>query len=94
MSEVFDELKLVIRRSGMGAEAIGWKAGCSATTIHHWLAGDVKEPNVATLVKVAKVFGRSIELADGELRLVDTPASVTAKMAGARQFVGLWRRWQ
>jgi hypothetical protein len=48
-----------------------------------------------TLIKVAAVFGKSIELADGEARIVaDTPASVAAKLNHAREFVGYWRRWQ
>jgi hypothetical protein len=52
------------------------------------------EPHLPTLIKVAAVFGKAIELTDGELRVVDTPASVGEKMRRAHEFVGLWRRWQ
>jgi transcriptional regulator with XRE-family HTH domain len=94
MSDVFDELKAIMRRSGLGADAIAWKAGCARATIYHWLKGHTSEPSLPILIKVAGVFGRSIELNNGKLRLVDTPASVAEKMAGAREFIGLWRRYQ
>jgi hypothetical protein len=95
MSDVFVAVKRLIGRSGMSAWNVAHKAGCSEATIHSWLAGRVTEPHLPTLIKVAAVFGKAIELSDGEARIVaDTPASVAAKMQRAHDFVGYWRRWQ
>lgn len=95
MSEVFDELRRIIVRSGMTPDTIAWRAGCHRVTVRAWLAGRVTEPHLPTLLKVAKVFGKTIELTDGEARIVpDTPASVAAKLNRAREFVGYWRRYQ
>ena len=97
MSDVFVAVKKLINRSGMSAWNVAHKAGCSEATINNWLSGRVTEPHLPTLLAVAKVFGKTIELADGELRLEpipDTPESVAAKLNQAREFVGYWRRWQ
>lgn len=94
MSEVFDELRRIIVRSGMTPDTIAWRAGCHRVTVRAWLAGRVTEPHLPTLLKVAKVFGKTIELADGDLRMVDPPASVAAKALRAHEYVGYWRRWQ
>lgn len=93
MSDVFGELKRVIMRSGMSSWNVANKAGCSEQTIKNWLTGR-HAPSLRMLIKVAAVFGKSIELTDGETRMVDTPASVAAKMSRAREFIGLWRRYQ
>ena len=95
MSDVFVAVKRLISRSGMSAWNVAHKAGCSEATINNWMSGRVTEPHLPTLLAVAKVFGKSVELVDGEARLVpDTPASVAAKLNQARDFVGYWRRWQ
>jgi DNA-binding XRE family transcriptional regulator len=95
MSDVFQAVKGLINRSGMSAWNVAHKAGCSEATIYNWMTGRVTEPHLPTLLKVAAVFGKSIELSDGEARIVpDTPASVAAKLNQAREFVGYWRRWQ
>jgi DNA-binding XRE family transcriptional regulator len=95
MSDVFVAVKRLINRSGMSAWNVAHKAGCSEATIYNWMTGRVTEPHLPTLLKVAAVFGKSIELSDGEARIVpDTPASVAAKLNQAREFVGYWRRWQ
>jgi transcriptional regulator with XRE-family HTH domain len=102
MSDVFVAVKRLISRSGMSAWNVAHKAGCSEATINNWLSGRVTEPHLPTLLAVAKVFGKTIELSDGEARLKpagpdfrpDTPASVAAKLNQAREFVGYWRRWQ
>jgi DNA-binding XRE family transcriptional regulator len=95
MSDVFVAVKKLINRSGMSAWNVAHKAGCSEATIYNWMTGRVEEPHLPTLIKVAAVFGKTIELSDGEARIVpDTPASVAAKMNQAREFVGYWRRWQ
>jgi hypothetical protein len=101
MSDVFVAVKRLIGRSGMSAWNVAHKAGCSEATINNWLTGRVTEPHLPTLLAVAKVFGKSVTLTDGELRLIpgavpgaamiDTPESVAAKMERAR---GYWRRWQ
>lgn len=94
MSDVFVAVKRLIGRSGMSAWNVAHKAGCSEGTINNWMSGRVTEPHLPTLLAVAKVFGKSVELVDGEARIVDTPASVAAKLNQARDFVGYWRRWQ
>jgi transcriptional regulator with XRE-family HTH domain len=95
LSDVFVAVKRLISRSGMSAWNVAHKAGCSEATINNWMSGRVTEPHLPTLLAVAKVFGKTVELADGEARIVpDTPASVAAKMQQARDFVGYWRRWQ
>lgn len=95
MSDVFIAVKRLIGRSGMSAWNVAHKAGCSEATINNWMSGRVTEPHLPTLLAVAKVFGKSVELVDGEARLVpDTPASVAIKAQQAHDFVGYWRRWQ
>jgi DNA-binding XRE family transcriptional regulator len=91
---MLEELKGLIRRSGMSAWNVANKAGCTERTIRNWMTGRVKEPRLSTAIAVAALFGKSVELTDGELRIVDTPASVGEKMRRANEFVGLWRRWQ
>jgi DNA-binding XRE family transcriptional regulator len=94
---MFEELTGLIRRSGMSYWNVANKAGCPERTIHNWMTGRVTEPRLSTAIKVAALFGKTITLADGELRLEpipDTPASVAAKMQRAHEFVGYWRRWQ
>jgi transcriptional regulator with XRE-family HTH domain len=92
---VFVAVKKLISRSGMSYWNVSHKAGCSEATIYNWMTGRVTEPHLGTLLAVAAVFGKSIELTDGEARIVpDTPASVAAKLNQAREFVGYWRRWQ
>ena len=77
MSDVFVAVKRLISRSGMSAWNVAHKAGCSEATINNWLTGRVTEPHLPTLLAVAKVFGKAVELVDGEARIVpDTPASV------------------
>jgi DNA-binding XRE family transcriptional regulator len=96
MSDVFVAVKRLIGRSGMSAWNVAHKAGCSEATINNWMSGRVTEPHLPTLLAVAKVFGKTVELVDGEARIVvpDTPASVAIKAQQARDFVGYWRRWQ
>jgi transcriptional regulator with XRE-family HTH domain len=97
MSDVFQAVKRLISRSGMSAFNVAHKAGCHEATIHNWMTGRVTEPHLPTLLAVAKVFGKTVTLTGGELRLEpipDTPESVAAKMNQARDFVGYWRRWQ
>jgi hypothetical protein len=94
MSDVFAELKKAIVRSGMTFDEIATAGLVCRGTIDNWLDGRVKEPQLGSLVRVAKALGKSIELTDGELRMIDTPASVAAKMNQAREFIGYWRRWQ
>lgn len=94
MSNVFADVKRMIARSGMSAWNVANKAGCSEQTIHNWLSGRVTEPHLPTLIRVAQVFGKSVELANGDIRMVDTPATVAAKAGRAREFIGLWRRYQ
>jgi DNA-binding XRE family transcriptional regulator len=94
MSDVFKAVKGLINRSGMSAWNVAHKAGCSEATIYNWMTGRVTEPHLPTLLKVAAVFGKAIELTDGELRMADTPASVAEKVNRAREVVGYWRRWQ
>jgi len=97
MSDVFVAVKKLISRSGMSYWNVSHKAGCSEATIYNWMTGRVTEPHLPTLLKVAAVFGKSIELRN-ELQIVDampdTPASVAMKMQKAHEFVGYWRRWQ
>jgi DNA-binding XRE family transcriptional regulator len=101
MSDVARQLKRVIIRSGMSAWNVANRAGCSEATIRSWLT-DQHEPSLRLAIRVAKVFGKTVELVDGEAQLKpagpdfrpDTPASVAEKAMRAREFVGYWRRWQ
>jgi transcriptional regulator with XRE-family HTH domain len=97
MSDVFQAVKRLISRSGMSVDLLAFKSGVTPQTIHNWLEGRVHEARVENLIKVASVFGKTVMLTGGELRLEpipDTPASVAAKLNQAREFVGYWRRWQ
>ena len=94
MTDVFEELKGLIRRSGMSYWNVAHKVGCTERTISNWMTGRVTEPRLSNAIAVAALFGKTIELTGGEAQMVDTPASVAAKLNQAREFVGYWRRWQ
>jgi transcriptional regulator with XRE-family HTH domain len=94
MSDVFAELKKAIIRSGMTFDEIATAGLVCRGTIDNWIDGRVKEPHLGSLIRVAKALGKEVELTDGELRMIDTPASVAAKAMQAREFIGYWRRWQ
>jgi transcriptional regulator with XRE-family HTH domain len=85
MSAVFAQLKRIIIRSGMSEESIAAKAQCHPLTIKNWLAGKTREPSLELFVRVAAVFGKRLELFGGEVRLMDTPATVAVKATQARQ---------
>lgn len=93
MSDAFNELKRIIIRSGIPLSRLAQQANCHPQTIAFWLDGKTREANIDTLVKVAGVFGRRLELTRGEVRLVapDTPASVAAKFAGVRHAIKMAR---
>jgi transcriptional regulator with XRE-family HTH domain len=85
VSAVFTELKRLIVRSGMSHHRIAARVRCNHRTIKLWLDGTTKEPHLELFVRVAAIFGKSLELCDGEVRLMDTPATVAAKATQARQ---------
>jgi hypothetical protein len=94
MSAVFRELKRIMVRSGMTPERIAWQSKCHPRTIKLWLDGTTREPSLELFVRVAAVFGKRLELFGGEVRLMDTPATVAVKAQQARQVARLaeWLR--
>jgi transcriptional regulator with XRE-family HTH domain len=96
-SELLAEVLGAIERSGLGAQTIAARAGVSAPTLSMWRRGQTKAPRIDTLEKVAGALGYRITTVEGGFKLMpqyDTAATVAAKAQHAREFVGLWRKYQ
>jgi transcriptional regulator with XRE-family HTH domain len=96
-SELLAEVVAAIDRSGLANETIAARSGVHATTLSHWRTGYVKAPRIDTLEKVAGALGYRITMIEGVFKLAprfDTAATVAAKAQHAREFVGLWRKYQ
>jgi transcriptional regulator with XRE-family HTH domain len=96
-SELLAEVVAAIDRSGLAQETIAARAGVSSATIGHWRTGYVRGPRIDTLEKVAGALGYRITMVEGVFKLAprfDTAATVAAKARQAREFVGLWRKYQ
>jgi transcriptional regulator with XRE-family HTH domain len=70
MSEVFDELKHLIMHSGMSVRAIAAESKVCRRTIVGWLDGETKLPRIDTMLRVARVVGKQIELTGNVRRMV------------------------
>ena len=59
---VFDELKTLVRQSGLPLGYIAYRSGVRKKTIVWWLTGFTDCPRIDTMTKVAAVLGQHMEL--------------------------------
>jgi hypothetical protein len=62
MIEAFDELKDLIVCSGLSVHRIATESTVCHATIDSWLDGRTRLPRLDTMLKVARVVGRNVEL--------------------------------
>ncbi|HEX3524857.1 MAG TPA: hypothetical protein VHT52_22565 [Stellaceae bacterium] len=67
---VFDELKHLIVSSGMSVNRIANESKVCHETIDNWLDGETRSPRIDTMLKVATVIGREIELTGAVRKMV------------------------
>jgi len=63
--DIVNELCAAIEQDGRSPTAIAHLAGVTPSTVSNWLSGQVIDPRVQTLDKVARVLGRRFAWADG-----------------------------
>lgn len=59
---VFDELKTLLRQSGLPITYISYRSGVCRKTLTMWLNDQIGFPRIDTMLKVAAVLGQHIEL--------------------------------
>jgi transcriptional regulator with XRE-family HTH domain len=62
MTDVFDELKHLIAKSGISVNRLSRESKVCRGTIDRWLDGQTRLPRIDTMLRVARVVGREIEL--------------------------------
>jgi transcriptional regulator with XRE-family HTH domain len=67
---VFDELKTSLRQSKLPVPYVVYRSGVTRDTINKWLRGDVYTPRIDTMLKVAAVLERHIELTDTVKKMI------------------------
>jgi hypothetical protein len=68
--EVFNELKRLIVKSKISTHRLARESTVNYNTIDAWLDGSVTCPRIDTMLKVARVVGRQIELTGNVKRMV------------------------
>jgi len=76
---VFDELKTLVRNSGLPVAYIAYRAGVAKPTLRQWLYGRVEFPRIDTMLKVAAVLGQHIELTGAVRKMVNYYPAPTIK---------------
>jgi hypothetical protein len=87
MTEVFDELKHLIMLSGISVHRLSRESTVHRETLDKWLDGQTRLPRLDTMLRVARVIGRQIELTGNVRKMVGfypPPKSKVARLA-------LWR---
>jgi hypothetical protein len=70
MTEVFDELKHLIVKSGIPPTRLAKESHVCHKTIDCWLDGQTRLPRLDTMLRVARVVGKEIELTGNVRKLV------------------------
>lgn len=60
--EVFEELKAAMAECGLSIVALAQRSGVTYSTLARWRDGQVDAPRIDTMLKVAMIVGREIEL--------------------------------
>ena len=69
--EVFEELKHLIIESGIPPTRLARESTVCPGTIDKWLDGTVQLPRIDTMLKVARIVGKDIELTGNLRKLVN-----------------------
>jgi DNA-binding phage protein len=67
---VFEELKHLISASGLPVKRIARESRVGRETIDRWLDGETSAPRIDTMLKVATVVGKQIELTGAVRKMV------------------------
>jgi hypothetical protein len=70
MTEVFDELKHLIIKSGISVHRLSRESKVCHDTIDRWLDGSTRLPRLDTMLRVALVIGKQIELTGNVRKMV------------------------
>ena len=70
MTEVFDELKHLIVISGISLHRLSKESTVHCGTIDKWLDGTTRLPRMDTMLRVARVIGRNVELTGNVRKMV------------------------
>lgn len=68
---VFDELKALLRRSGLPLTYVSYRSGVCRKTLTMWLNSAIYFPRIDTMLKVAAVLGQHIELTPTVAKMVN-----------------------
>lgn len=68
---VFDELKTLLRQSGLPITYVSYRSGVCRKTLMDWLSDQVGFPRIDTMLKVAAVLGQHIELTPTVAKMVN-----------------------
>jgi predicted transcriptional regulator len=70
MTEVFDELKHLIVKSRISLHRLSKESTVAYETIDKWLDGTTRLPRMDTMLRVARVIGRNVELTGNVRKMV------------------------
>jgi hypothetical protein len=70
MTEVFDELKHLIVACGIPPTRLARESSVCHKTIDAWLDGQTRLPRLDTMLRVARVVGKEIELTGNVRKMV------------------------
>jgi transcriptional regulator with XRE-family HTH domain len=70
MTDVFDELKTLIVASGISVHKLSKESKVCHETIDKWLDGQTRLPRLDTMLRVARVVGKEIELTGAVRKMV------------------------
>jgi DNA-binding phage protein len=84
---IVDELRTAIQDSGEPVEWIALSAGLSPRALYSWLSGKTRRPYSTSIEAVARALGKHLSLADGVMRLEDSPPRVPPAFQSARHII-------
>jgi hypothetical protein len=87
----FDELKTLVKSSGLPLSYIAYRSGVRKQTIVWWLTGLTQCPRIDTMTKIATVLGQHIELTERVGKMVSYYPKQTIRPAPPIPFKGMTR---
>lgn len=65
---VIDRLRTIVHDSGKSYAGIEADSGVSASTLYNWFAGEVKRPQFATVMAVARALGYDMQIVKADAK--------------------------
>lgn len=88
---VFDELKTLLRQSGLPLRYVAYRSGVERYTLTMWLNGKTHCPRIDTMTKVAMVLGKHIALTPTVAKMVNYYPAQAIKPPPPLPFPGMTR---